>query len=216
MARKSGLDRRAFLKASGAAALGAAALTANSEAKAELPAAGDGKRRGGSGPGAEPGNIERIDLVNVLQGNESTRVFSRGNTLPIAAAPFGMAHWTLQSEENTAFMFQPSHRRLQGLRCTHQLSPWLSDYGQAIFLPFTGDPDPKAVPRASSWRPEDAHLHPYSFRFRLARYQADVELVPSERCAVVTAQFSDNQQAGFLVEVPHSADAIETEGKRVL
>lgn len=211
MARKSGLDRRAFLKASGAAALGAAALTANSEAKAERNVVDDGKRAEGPKPGAEP-----IDLVNVLQGNESTRVFSRGNTLPIAAAPFGMAHWTLQSEDDTAFMFQPSHRRLQGLRCTHQLSPWLSDYGQAIFLPFSGDPDPKPEPRASSWRPEDAHLHPYSFRLRLARYQADVELVPSERCAVMTAQFANNQPSGFLVEVPDSADAIETEGKRVL
>jgi predicted alpha-1,2-mannosidase len=211
MARKNGLDRRAFLKASGAAALGAAALSANAEATAGRGAERDGKRA----EGAER-NIAPVDLVNVLQGNESTRVFSRGNTLPIAAAPFGMAHWTLQSENNTAWMFQPANRRLQGLRCTHQLSPWLSDYGQAVFLPFAGDPNPRAEARASSWRPEDARLHPYSFRLTLARYQADVELVPSERCAVVTAQFADDRPSGFLIEVPHSAEAIEMHGRRAL
>lgn len=218
MARKEGLDRRAFLKTSlgaagfgaaglSSATLGAATLTASVEAKAERSVEGDGRHAAS----AEP-----IDLVNVLQGNESTRVFSRGNTLPIAAAPFGMAHWTLQSEDDSAWMFQPTNRRLQGLRCTHQLSPWLSDYGQAIFLPFSGDPNPKAEPRASSWRPEDAHLHPYSFRLTLSRYQADVELVPSERCAVVTAQFADDRPAGFIIEVPHSADAFEMDGKRML
>ncbi len=209
--RKNGLDRREFLKASGAAAVGAAAFSAKAEAKAARGAEHSVKRAEGAGQDAEP-----IDLVNVLQGNESTRVFSRGNTLPIAALPFGMAHWTLQSEDNTAWMFQPANRRLQGLRCTHQLSPWLSDYGQAIFLPFSGDPNPAAEPRASSWRPEDARLHPYSFRLTLARYQTDVELVPSERCAAVTARHGDNLPAGFLVEVPESADAIEMDFKRVL
>ena len=53
-------------------------------------------------------------------------------------------------------------RRIQGFRSTHQLSPWLADYGQAVFLPFSGDgstdlvSDPGA--RAASYRPEDARI----------------------------------------------------------
>jgi len=200
MPGRNGLNRRSFLKASGIAALGAAL---------------DGKTNAatGSQAGLEASHgvavTDLLDLVNVLQGTRSTRVFSRGNTLPIAAAPFGMAHWTLQSESGTAWMFQPDNRRLQGLRCTHQLSPWLSDYGEAVFLPICGDPDPQPELRASSWRPEDSQLRPYSFRFNLLRYQADVELIPTERCSLVKAQIAGPDAPGFLVEVPHSAEAIQ-------
>lgn len=203
MQGESGLNRRNFLKASGIAALGAA-LDGTAPATAE-PAE---QKAATTGRGALPAS-DAIDLVNVLQGTRSTEVFSRGNTLPIAALPFGMAHWTLQSESNTPWMFQPDNRRLQGVRCTHQLSPWLDDYGQAVFLPLCGDPNPAPEERASSWRPEDAKLHPYSFRLTLARYQADVELIPTERCAMVTAAFSGKEAPGFLVEVPHSAERVE-------
>jgi putative alpha-1,2-mannosidase len=46
-----------------------------------------------------------VSLVNLFQGNDSMPVFSRGNTLPIAARPFGMTHWTLQSHANAPWMF---------------------------------------------------------------------------------------------------------------
>jgi putative alpha-1,2-mannosidase len=105
-----------------------------------------------------------VSLVYLLQGTDSTRSFSRGNTLPIASRPFGMAHWTLQSGADTPWMFQPGERRIQGFRCTHQLSPWLSDYGHAAFLPFCGEINPDSSKRASSYRPEDATFAPHSLR----------------------------------------------------
>ena len=204
----TGFDRRAFLKASSLAAVGAAF-----EPGAE--AARSANQRSAEKPTEASAAKDRIDLVNVLQGTDSTRVFSRGNTLPVAALPFGMAHWTIQSQSNTSWMFQPGGRRIEGLRCTHQLSPWLADYGQAIFLPFCGDPNAESEMRSSSWRPEKAELHPHSFRLTLMRYQADVELVPTERCAVVAASFSSDQPPGFLIEVPRSGnrsgDPIETD-----
>jgi putative alpha-1,2-mannosidase len=58
-----------------------------------------------------------------------------------------MAHWTLQSAVDTSWMFQPGERRIQGFRSTHQLSPWLSDYGHATFLPFCGEINPCASPK---------------------------------------------------------------------
>ena len=77
-----------------------------------------------------------VEWVNPLQGTDSTSLFSRGNTLPIVAVPFAMAHWALQSSDKNSWFFQPHDERLQGIRCTHQLSPWLDDYGYATFLPF--------------------------------------------------------------------------------
>jgi predicted alpha-1,2-mannosidase len=210
-AGKIAVDRRSFLKASGWAALGA---TLPAVPGAQEAAAFPRQVREEEGPVAKE---RAVDLVNVMQGTNSTRVFSRGNKLPIAAMPFGMAHWTIQSDSNTSWMFQPDTRRIQGIRCTHQLSPWLSDYGYANFLPFSGDPKPDPDLRSSSWTPEKAQLHPYSFRLSLARYQADVEIVPTERCALIAAKFQGEALPGFLIEAPGDAGIIlGDESKRVI
>ncbi|MDE3201514.1 MAG: GH92 family glycosyl hydrolase [Acidobacteriota bacterium] len=183
--------RRTFLKASSAAALGAAfapSVTASATASSTQK--------------QKQSDASTVDLVNILQGTDSTYTFSRGNTLPIAATPFGTSHWTLQSEGGTPWFFLASHRRLQGFRCTHQLSSWLSDYGYAVFLPFSGDPNPEPGARSSSWRPEQAELRPYSMRVEFLRYQVQSELVPTERCCVVQSTNGSGNPSGFLIEIP--------------
>jgi predicted alpha-1,2-mannosidase len=201
-------SRRNFLKASGLAAVGAA--LAEGDAQARKPKTG-----------AQESGAGRTDdlagLVNILQGTDSNHYFSRGNTLPIAALPFGMAHWTLQSRSGSAWMFQPADRRIQGFRCTHQLSPWLSDYGHAVFMPFSGDAKPEPDARSSSYRPEEAALAPHSLRLKLLRYEADVELVPTERCCILTAKFADASARGLMIEIPGKGGAIEPDAsKRIL
>ena len=141
-----------------------------------------------------------IDFVNLLQGTQSTPAFSHGNTLPIAATPFGMAHWTLQNAAGP-WMFQPWNRRLQGFRCTHQLSPWLSDYGSATFLPVTGNGAPDAEGRASSYIPDNAKLAPDLLEIFLLRYRARVELVPTDRCCILRAHY-DAPPAGDEAQAP--------------
>jgi predicted alpha-1,2-mannosidase len=199
-----GPSRRAFLKTSGLAAV-SAVFTEEGVVRAEHGSA--------AGGGA---NVqlqqEPVDWVNILQGTASTPEFSRGNTLPIAALPFGMAHWTLQSHQDTPWMFQPGVRRIQGFRCTHQLSPWLSDYGHAAFLPFRGEIHPEAPARASSYAVEQAHLGPHSLQLFLLRYRAHVELVPTVRCAVLTATFEKDQEeegTGLLFDIPGHQGTIE-------
>jgi predicted alpha-1,2-mannosidase len=113
-----------------------------------------------------------------------------------------MAHWTIQSTADTSWMFQPGEQRIQGFRCTHQLSPWLGDYGHATFLPFCGEIHPDAQERSSSYRPQDATLAPHSLRLHLARYGIDAELIPTERCALIASAFSKSQVPGFLLDVP--------------
>ena len=205
-----GPDRRSFLKGSVVAAV-AAVVETRPAARLLAHVTADLREDAVAGQGgATSSEAERsVDLANVLQGTDSTHAFSRGNTLPIAAVPFGMAHWTLQSETRSPWMFQPGARRLQGFRSTHQLSPWLSDYGQAVFLPFSGEPKLEPNASSSSWRPEDAVLRPYSFKLSLMRYQVDAELVPTTRCAVIAAANRSGLASGFLIEVPKGAEPVE-------
>ena len=188
-------SRRAFLKTSGLAVVGTALSSEASAQAVEASAAAEAGAR----------SARAVDLVNLLQGTDSTTEFSRGNTLPIAALPFGMAHWTLQSHDGTPWMFQPGARRVQGMRCTHQLSPWLGDYGYATFLPFCGEIHAEAKARASSYRPEDARLSPYSLALFLLRYRAHVELVPTERCALLHTTFEASERGdlpGLVIDLP--------------
>jgi predicted alpha-1,2-mannosidase len=204
----AGTTRRNFLKTTGLAAIGSTLIGEKS-----AQAVGNiGPVSPGPASDTGPQTFKSaVDAVNILQGTDSTPAFSRGNTLPIAALPFGMAHWTLQSQANTPWMFSPGVRRIQGLRCTHQLSPWLDDYGHAVFLPFSGEINADPGSRASSYRPEDAKLTPYSLQLFLLRYRANVELIPTERCCLLTASFetSDGPKvSGLAIDVPGKGSVI--------
>jgi putative alpha-1,2-mannosidase len=99
-------------------------------------------------------------------------------------------------------MFQASQRRIQGFRSTHQLSPWLGDYGHATFMPICGAPNLDFGARAASYRPEDSVLSPHTMQMKLLRYGIDAELVPTERCALIHAKYSKTQTPGFVFDVP--------------
>lgn len=189
-------NRRSFLKAAGIGALGSALPACAEEAHVEShPLA----------PENDENNTGPVQWVNVLQGTDSTIDFSHGNTLPIAAIPFGMAHWTLQSRAGDNWIFDPHARRVQGFRCTHQIGPWLGDYGYAVFLPFRGETSAEPDRRASSYAVEQATLAPHSFRMFLLRPRVHAELIPVERGALLAADFEVNElpgDAGMLVEAP--------------
>jgi predicted alpha-1,2-mannosidase len=143
-----------------------------------------------------------VSLVNPMQGTNSTVSFSRGNTLPILALPFGMAHWTLQSHDQPGWFFEPANCRLQGVRLTHQLSPWLGDYGYATFLPFCGHSTPDPDGRSSSYRPHELEISPAKLKLYLTRYRCQLELTPTERCCVMRYTFADSGVAGLYIDLP--------------
>jgi len=189
----TGASRRSFLKMGGAAALAAQLAPVAQAGKTETTGTGS-RKAAGSG--------RLVDLVNPLQGTDSTSLLSRGNTLPIVAAPFAMAHWALQSSEVNSWFFQPHDERLQGIRCTHQLSPWLGDYGYATFLPFNGEPRPEATARASSYRAKEMQIAPHALKVRLMRYRCVLELTPTERCSVMRFTFEETGAAGVFIDLP--------------
>jgi predicted alpha-1,2-mannosidase len=196
-----GTSRRSFLKIGGAAAVISSMEQSAVTGQSTLPVSGNEGEAPHKPQQAAGGNL-LADLVNPLQGTDSTALFSRGNTLPIVAVPFAMAHWALQSSDRNAWFFQPRDQRLEGIRCTHQLSVWLGDYGHATFMPFSGDPSPEASARASSYRPEELHVAPYSLKLRLTRYRCFLELAPTERCSVMRFTFQDSGDAGVMIDLP--------------
>ena len=207
MADGRGTSRRSFLKIGGAAAVISSLEPAAKAGQSPLPVTGNVGQAAAQPQQATGGNL-LADLVNPLQGTDSSSLFSRGNTLPIVAVPFAMAHWALESSNHNAWFFQPRDQRLEGIRCTHQLSVWLRDYGHATFMPFCGDPLPEGAARASSYRPEELTILPYSLKLRLTRYRCVLELAPTERCSVMRFTYQDSGAAGVMIDLPgESAEA---------
>lgn len=140
-------------------------------------------------------NTSLVDLVNPLQGTHSHFGFSTGNTLPLIAAPFGMTHWCAQTDENKGgWYFHPDDRKLEGIRATHQPSPWIGDYGHFVLMPQTGALMPGSRERSSAYRPAESTFQPHYFRAHLQRYNCSLQLTPTERCALLRLRFAAAEQ----------------------
>jgi predicted alpha-1,2-mannosidase len=79
----------------------------------------------------------------------------------------------------------------------------------AAALPHTA-----AADRATSYRPEDAKLKPYSLDLFLLRYRTKVELVPTDRCCILQAIFEDlpaptPEPRGFILDIPKTTSEIQ-------
>merc|ERR1719181_1660537 len=101
------------------------------------------------------------ELVQVLTGTDTFGggSVSDGNTLPQIKMPWGFNDWAPQTYgDGGSWWFHRSDRYFQGMRCTHQPSPWIGDYGHILLQPHTDD-DPKDL----EWSPTDSVFRPYLF-----------------------------------------------------
>ncbi len=154
-----------------------------------------------------------LNLVNLRQGANSHFGFSQGNCFPLVARPFGMTHWSPQTAEGNWF-FDARARKLQGVRATHQPSPWIGDYGHFVVMPQVGALLPGNEARSSGYQPETSQFRPDYFCADLLRYDTRLEITPTERCAVFRFQFPATRQARVLIEPCHGELWVRIEPER--
>jgi predicted alpha-1,2-mannosidase len=133
--------------------------------------------------------------VNTLTGTQSRYDLSHGNTLPLVARPWGFNSWSPQTDNaDGSWFFHPEDVRLFGIRCTHQPSPWIGDYGTFRIQATIHDSShvdswqfSSYDSSASHWLPYywDAHLDAYS----TTRGKAHLELTSTQHGAVVRVAF---------------------------
>lgn len=133
--------------------------------------------------GGVEGNL--VALVNPLQGTDSNWGFSRGGTLPLVARPFGMTHWSPANKPGDGWYFDPNAHQIQGIRATHQPSPWMGDYGRfTVMAQAGGEAVLTPAARASGYKPEEFHVGPDYLSVLCARDYTRIEVTATERCAV--------------------------------
>ena len=146
--------------------------------------------------------MKHVDLVNVKQGTASEMRFSNGNTLPLIARPFGMNSFTIQNDGSSDWFYHPSKNYIEGIRLTHQFSPWLNDYGTLIFMPQKDNPQLDVREIWSCQQESEEVLTPSYMKLRLNRPRCVFELTPTDRGAVINLNF-DEEDGNWLSILPH-------------
>ncbi len=147
-----------------------------------------------------------LDHVNIRQGTASTSRFSAGNTLPLSKRPFGMSAFAPQSSWAPNF-FHPADRALDGVRLTHQPSPWVSDFAALLFSPQSGKPYVHRDNIWSGYRPNEAVLTPAYQELDFLRARAKWRLTPTERAAIVLLDFHESVELPRLMIRPMDQDS---------
>ena len=136
--------------------------------------------------------MNKYEYVNVQMGTFNTRRFSSGNVLPIASVPHGMASFTIQNEKSAgSWFYSPYSKSFEGLRLTHQPSPWVGDYG---YLIITGQRGPLYFDeerRWSSYDNENCVFQPAYIKGYVRRDRYTFELSPTNSGAVFRFSFSE-------------------------
>lgn len=136
-----------------------------------------------------------INYVNTKIGTENSPRFSTGNVLPLVQMPFGMASFCPQTERlegQREWFFSPSKPYLEGIRLTHQPSPWIGDYGALLFVPQNDVVSSSPQGAWSGYRINESTFAPDYLKIKFLRSCCLFELTPSERGGAIRLSFDND------------------------
>ena len=148
--------------------------------------------------------MKYIPYVNIKMGTRSHMKYSTGNTLPLTQLPFGMASFCPQTEVNEGregWFFDPCLPVCEGIRLTHQPSPWIREYGAFLMTPQSDLIGDKGESAASGYRIKEAIMRPDYLKLRFQRCDCDFELTPTERGCAFRLSFG-NERPSYLSFLP--------------
>lgn len=159
--------------------------------------------------------LRNSQRVRPLQGADSRREYSTGNTLPLVGVPRGLTYFTPQTSDRD-FAFDRQGAKVAGFRATHMPSPWMNDFGHFDIMPVVGEVRATAAGRASAYRVNTARSAPHYFATELLRYNVGVRMTATRACGVFEFAFPDDVggRANVVIQAgraPHGDSAIRIE-----
>lgn len=151
-----------------------------------------------------------LESIDTRFGTASKNAFSRGNTLPYTGVPFGMNYFVPQtSDQEGSWFFDPHLPIFQGIRLTHQPSPWIGDYSWLLLTPITGEISGDTLfHRQSSYNLERAIFNPHFLKIFSERYQIETQLSPT--CYGASIQLRQTQGKNLSLYL-HATDELTVE-----
>ena len=137
--------------------------------------------------------------VNPLIGSDSSHALSNGNTYPAIALPWGMNFWTPQTGKmGDGWIYTDKNSGLEGLRQTHQPSPWIGDYGAFSIMPITGKLKVLENERKSQFN--NLQVLPHYYKVKLIDSKTTVELTPTKRSAHFKIEFPKDSESHLVID----------------
>lgn len=151
-----------------------------------------------------------LESIDTRFGTASKHAFSRGNTLPYTGVPFGMNYFVPQtSDQEGSWFFDPHLPIFQGVRLTHQPSPWIGDYSWLLLTPVAGEISGDTLfHRQSSYNLNRAIFNPHYLRIFSERYQIETQLTPT--CYGASIQLRQTQGKALSIYL-HANDDLTVE-----
>ena len=145
------------------------------------------------------GDESLLQYVNVLGGSDSKMDMSSGSTIPMVTRPWGATAWVPQTNTNdNMWWFHPRERMFYGMRCTHQPSPWINDYGQFLIqanLPYTssGSSDSTGKVWAGGYSPlaKTSTFSPNYFKTNLLGFMTSIEFTADRHAGIMRIKFPE-------------------------
>ncbi|MBQ9761356.1 MAG: GH92 family glycosyl hydrolase [Clostridia bacterium] len=135
--------------------------------------------------------MKYLPYVNARMGTRSLKRRSCGNTLPLTQLPFGMTSYCLQTDGTTPWFYHADHEFAEGVRLTHQPSPWIKDHGTVLMMPQNDCVADSFQKAWSGYRIGDSVQSPAYLSVKFLRSACQFELTPTERCAAIRLTFAD-------------------------
>lgn len=142
-----------------------------------------------------------VDLINPLMGTDSDHGLSYGNTYPAIAVPWGMNFWTpVTGKLGSGWGYTYDAQKINGIKQTHQPSPWMNDYAALALFAETGPLKINQDDRASWFSHKAEEAHPYGYKVYLADYDLTAEVTPTARAAQFRFTFPKSDDAHILID----------------
>ena len=142
-----------------------------------------------------------VDLINPLMGTDSDHALSYGNTYPAIAVPWGMNFWTpVTGKLGSGWGYTYDAQKINGIKQTHQPSPWMNDYAAFALFAETGPLKINQDDRASWFSHKAEEARPYGYKVYLADYDVTAEVAPTARAAQFRFTFPKSDDAHILID----------------
>lgn len=146
-----------------------------------------------------------LSNIDTRHGTANQHSYSNGNTLPYTGVPFAMNYFCPQTtHQNGSWWFHPRDHTFQGIRLTHQPSPWMGDFSHLLLLPVSGAINSTDLFfNQGSYRPEEATFQPHYLSIYSERHRILTELTAHTYGAHIRFTFNrKDMTAGMLFTAP--------------
>ncbi len=155
-----------------------------------------------------------VDLANPLMGTDSSYRLSYGNTYPAVAVPWGMNSWTpVTGEPGSGWGYTYDGEKINGIKQTHQPSPWMNDYAAFALFAETGPLKIKEDERASWFSHKAEEARPYSYKVYLADYDVTAEVAPTTRAAQFRFTFPESDDAHIILDAFDGGSMVKVDAR---